>query len=256
MNDSILINNPNAARASKWFPYGSPAPGDRLRLFCIPHAGGGASAYRAWALAPPPGVAVYPIQLPGRESRFQETLFLDLRALLGELTADLGEFLDVPFAFFGHSMGAIITYEWARSTAGSEMRHLFVSGRRAPHLPNRGRPLYDLSDESLIEELRRMEGVPENILNNDEWRRTSLPILRADFTMMDTYSWAPAAPLSIPISAVGGTQDPNVAIDEIHGWSRHTPRFRMHLLPGGHFFLRDASAAVLDLVSRELMGRD
>jgi medium-chain acyl-[acyl-carrier-protein] hydrolase len=201
------------------------------------------------------GIAVYPLQLPGRESRFQEALFLDLRELIAELTADIGPFLDVPFALFGHSMGAIIAYEWARSMAKPEAAHLFVSGRRAPHLPNRGRPLYDLSDESLIDELRRMEGIPETILNNVEWRRTALPILRADFTMMDTYVWSAAAPLMIPISALGGTEDPYVSIDEVHGWSRHTQRFRMHLLPGGHFFLRDASAAVLDIVGRELTGR-
>ena len=86
----------------------------RLRLFCFPYAGGGASIYHPWSKRLSGDVEICPLYLPGRENRLREPCFKRLSSLVEELTDALTHFMDVPFAFFGHSMGALISFEVAR----------------------------------------------------------------------------------------------------------------------------------------------
>ena len=192
--------------ADRWLPYGVPKAKDKIRLFCFPHAGAGASAYFGWDTAIAPRIALYAVQLPGRESRFRESGFTNVAQLTDAIVTALRRYFDVPFAIFGHSVGALVGYEVARrlQQQGYVPQHVFVSGRRAPHLSNRSAPIHLLPDAPLINELRRLHGVPDGALANAEWRETAFPIIRADSALNDSYVWSNGTPLGSGITAIGG----------------------------------------------------
>ncbi|MDQ3805156.1 MAG: thioesterase II family protein [Acidobacteriota bacterium] len=242
---------------SGWIKSPKPNPAARLRLFCFPYAGGGALTYRSWPEALPADVEVCPVQLPGHESRLHEPAFNQLGPLVDALVPELLPLLDRPFAFFGHSMGAMIGFETARRLRAKKVvgpRHLFVSGRRAPHLPPKGeRRTYDLPEAEFIEELGRLNGTPREVLEHPELLELVLPILRADFSICQTYAYAPSEPLNIPITALGGADDHDVGRASLEEWREQTSDiFKLHMLPGDHFFIHSARARVCHLLSDEL----
>jgi len=188
------------------------------------------------------GVEVCAIQLPGRESRVSERAFTNLTALVEGLLRVLTPLLDRPFAFFGHSLGALASFETARALRrrGAPMpRHLFVSAFRAPHMPQRTRSLYALPDGEFAAELRKLGGTPDAIFEDLELRDLFLPLLRADFRVCDTYQHTQEEPFDVPLSAFGGTTDPRANAAEIAGWQVHTTGpFTHRIFDGGHFYLQ------------------
>jgi medium-chain acyl-[acyl-carrier-protein] hydrolase len=240
----------DAAKAGAWIAYHKPRPGARVRLYCFPYAGGAASIFRGWADALPAEIEVRPVQPPGRESRIREPAFTRVEPLVAAFLAGHGDDLGaMPAAFFGHSMGALLAYELARALRREGRPapvRLFVSARRAPHLPARERPIYALPEEEFRAELRELKGTPEEVLDHPELMELVGPLLRADFELIDTYEHAPGDPLGCPISAFGGIADATVSEEEMAGWRRHTAGpFRLRMLPGDHFFLHHGSRAEL-----------
>jgi medium-chain acyl-[acyl-carrier-protein] hydrolase len=231
-------------------------PNTRLRLFCFPFAGGGASIFREWSAEVPPGVEVCPVQLPGRESRWGEPPLTQLSALVETLANAFHPLLNIPFAFFGHSMGALISFELARRLrrdTGEIPAHLFVSGSRAPQIPDPSPPIRHLSDSEFVEELVRFNGLSEEVRRNTELMQMVLPILRADFTLYETYAYYPEEPLSCPISAYGGQQDSRVPHAHLAGWGAHTlGAFAFRGFPGDHFFISSARSLLLRDLSSKL----
>ncbi len=241
----------------RWLKLFQPRPGAALRLLCFPYAGGGASIYREWSAGLPGSVEVQAVQLPGRESRFREEPYRALGPLADETARVLAGRLEAPFAFFGHSMGAALAFEVTRRLrrAGHELPvHLFVSGRSAPRTPSDEDPIYDLPREEFFAELRRFEGTPEEVLQHEELMAMLEPVLRADFSVAETYEHVPdPEPLPVPITALGGVEDHEVPAENLDAWAEETSRaFERHLLPGGHFFLNQHRSAVLAIVGREL----
>lgn len=239
-----------------WLELPAPNPQARLRLFCFPYAGGGASIYRAWPRHLPPDVEVWAIQLPGRETRLFDTPFTRVDPLVRALHAALQPHLQRPFAFFGHSLGALLAFECARtlSAAGRVPAHLFVSGCRAPQLPPIGEPIHALPDRQFVHALRRLQGTPEEVLRNSELMDLLLPRLRADFALAETYAYVPGPALPCPISAYGGIADSEVTQADLAAWRQHTARgFSLHRLPGDHFFIHHNEAQLLHSLSSELM---
>jgi medium-chain acyl-[acyl-carrier-protein] hydrolase len=245
------------AGPTSWFLGREPGPLTRLRLFCFPYAGGGASVFRAWTALLPRDVEVVPIQMPGHETRLNEPLFSNFQPLVDALARDLDRWLDVPFAFFGHSMGAVIAFELARRLHASgrgDPVHLFLAGRRAPHLASDEEPLHDLPDAELLERVRALNGTPATVLEDRELIELLLPILRADFAICESYEYRAQGPrLQCPLSVFGGTEDPEVSRDDLLAWREHTQgRFRARLFPGDHFFLHTARAPLLAAIADEL----
>lgn len=244
------------ATAARWITRPRPAPRARLRLLCLPHAGGGASAFRGWADALPAEVEVCPVQLPGRENRIVEAPFDRMAPLIDALADVIDPFLSLPFALFGHSNGALIGFELARTLRARGRPgpvHLFASGRRAPDLPAPRPPTYQLPDDAFLDELRALDGLPAQILEHQELLSLLLPALRADVTMHDTYEFREQPPLAFPITAYGGLADPRVTRDELQAWSRHTTGpFVIRMFPGGHFYLQDDRPTVLRALSADL----
>jgi len=250
MVSSKLNTNP-------WTLSFNPNEQARLRLFCFPYAGGGASIYRQWPQALPKEVEICPITLPGREMRLREKSYTRLTPLVEALTEALEPSLDKPFAFFGHSMGGLIAFETARELRRqgyAEPLHLFISARPAPQISRADPPLSHLPDASFASELqRRYAGIPAAIFHDPELMALYLPILRADLELLETYSYSAEAPLDYPISTYGGMQDLMVTPDKITPWQKQTTReFNRALFPGNHFFLQSQQTQLLVTLARAL----
>ncbi|PSB03955.1 putative thioesterase [Merismopedia glauca CCAP 1448/3] len=228
----------------------------QIRLFCLPFAGKGASIYHNWYQDLPPEIAVHPIQLPGRENRLNEPLLTELPALIATLTEAIYPYLDRPFAFFGHSMGALISFELTRQIRrkyGLEPIHLFISGRLAPQRRRLRPPLHNLPEEAFIDKLRSFNGTPEAVLQNLDLMNLLIPILRADLGMCEKYTYQPEAPFNCPISCFGGLEDREAELEDLEGWKEHTSSsFHLRMLPGNHFFLLDTKQLVLSAVMADL----
>ena len=239
-----------------WFSSPKPNSSARLRLFCFPYAGGGAVIYRAWPEMLPPQIEISAAQLPGRGNRIREAPYTALMPLVEATCEAILPHLDRPFAFFGHSMGAMIAFELARhlrERGSPQPVHLFVSGRRAPQIPRAPRVRYDAPEPEFIEELRTLEGTPPEVLDHPELMQLMLPLLRADFSVVHTYAYTPAPPLDCPITAVGGLQDEEANREHLEAWREHTSTdFKVRMLQGGHFFLNTERALLLRMIAQEL----
>ncbi len=244
----------------RWVVCPKPRPDAKLRLICFSYAGGGASSFKDWADIAPEHIELCVVQLPGREDRLGEPLMHDMPTLVDTLTRELIAYTDRPFAFFGHSMGAIVGYEVAcrlRALGAAQPRHLFVSARAAPQLEKNSEPMRHLDDDLFIERLHQAYGaVPDAIRNSKELQAIFLPILRADVALLETHIDAAPDPLDYPITALGGAGDPAISAAMLAGWQeRTTARFAQREFPGDHFFIhagRDAvMAAIVDCLSTD-----
>jgi medium-chain acyl-[acyl-carrier-protein] hydrolase len=242
--------------AGAWFQNTHAGRRAELKMFCFPYAGGTASVYRNWAGLLAPTVQVIPVELPGRGSLLRELPFVSMPALIEALAEVIIPLLDKPFAFFGHSMGAVIAFELARHLHREYDRRpqaLFPSGRRAPQIPDTGPITYDLPKDEFVEELRRIGGTPKEVLEHVELLEIMIPLLRADFQLIQTYEYIACAPLQCPIIACGGLDDDEETCDLLSGWKEQTSfRFKLQMLAGDHFFLQSNETLLLKLLAREL----
>jgi surfactin synthase thioesterase subunit len=232
----------------------SPPRADaRVRLFCFPYAGGGATAFYPWLRLAPPWLQVLPVHLPGRENRHAEPPFTLMEALVADLARELRPNLDDSFAFFGHSLGALIAFELTLALDRAPS-HLFVSASRPPHLPRKTAALSQLPDADFLAAIqRRYQALPPAVVADAEMLQLFLPPLRADFTLFDTYAGSQSRQVSCPISAFGGEKDPEVSPEELSAWEQQTcSTFRARVFPGGHFYLRDQQSQVVTEIAATL----
>lgn len=248
-----------ASTTNLWVKCLCPNPQARLRLFCLPYAGGSASSFHTWINDLPKTLEVCAIALPGRGNRFTEPAFTRLSLLVEAIAIAIQPYLDKPFALFGHSMGGLVSFELARrlsQNASSPLVHLFVSGYRAPQLPAANPAIHVLPDHEFLQEIRRLNGTPKPLLENAEFMQLILPTLRADFTALETYVYTPGPPLSCPITTLGGLQDPEVSVDALEAWREQTSAtFSLQMLPGDHFFLHTSQSRLLQLIGQEMLAR-
>lgn len=242
--------------SKSWMICPQPNGRAKLRLFCFHHAGGGAWNYRTWPDQLPASIELCAVELPGRGFRLTETPFTHLDALVRPLADALMPYFDKPFVFFGHSMGGLVSFEltrFLRRNFSLKPRHLFISGHRAPQLPDHDPPLHQLPEPQFLEELRTLEGTPEAVLENAELMQLLLPTLRADFRVVETYTYTPELPFNFPITAFGGWQDRKVSYDELNAWQAQTQAgFSLQMFPGNHFFLHAAQSDLLQYLSQDL----
>ncbi len=228
----------------------------KMRLFCFGYAGGGASIFRSWKAGLPTGVDVCAVQLPGRENRITESLISDIDELTPLVCDALLPYCDLPFAFFGHSTGALVAFELSRELRRREALlplHLLISGSRPPHIPE-PKPLNRLPKEDFLRELRRFGGTPEAVLQSEELMQMYIPILRADLALEEEYCHKVESPLQIPISAFGGTRDREASPEVLEAWGSHTSQsFALEMFEGDHFFLNSAQSLLLRSISRILL---
>jgi medium-chain acyl-[acyl-carrier-protein] hydrolase len=210
--------------------------------------------YHHWSSRLPKTIEVCAIQCPGRESRIGEPTYSDLSVLASAIAEVVAPLLDLPYAVFGHSLGALVAFEFARHVSagyGGGLRHLFPAACRPPHLPPRNQVPHSVPDSELVMELRRLGGTPSAVLESDALLALTLPVLRADLRLYELYRAKGLLP--IPITAFCGTADPEVLPGEMREWAGcTTSAFRLRLLDGGHFFVNTAFEALLAAMAEEL----
>ncbi len=258
---------------SQWFVRQSNVK-HRLRLFCFSYAGGNATIYHPWQQAFHPGVEICAVQLPGRGRRMAQPPYTEFTRLV----EDLGQLIveenkeenkdenkqertqktPLPFAFFGHSLGALLGFELARYFQRHHLplpQHLFVSGCNAPQQRNPPQGMHLMPDHELIESLRRYNGTPSEILANRELMALVLPTIRADFRMVEEYTYCPAPPLPIPITVLAGRKDEHSSPAQAQAWQHETRApCELHWFEGDHFFIHPEIAEVRRLVESSLQG--
>ncbi len=241
---------------NSWLTCPRPNPQAPLRLFCFPYSGAGASIFYKWPAILPSTIEVCPVQLPGRESRLGEPPFTRLQPLIEAASEALLPHFDKPFAFFGHSLGALVSFELARRLRredGPRPLHLFVSSHSAPQIPDCEPPIHDLPESEFVDRIRSLNGMPEKVLENQELMELLVPILRADFSVCETYVYQDDKPLNCPMRALGGLYDNYVSRSDLEAWREHTSgSFSVRMFPGGHFYMNQERQLLLRTVAQEL----
>jgi medium-chain acyl-[acyl-carrier-protein] hydrolase len=242
---------------SNWISSPKINPHARVRLFCFPYSGASASTYYPWIDILPPSIEVIPLQLPGRGNRVSEKPFTDIKNLIQVLENVLFDSLsEKPFAFFGHSMGALVAYELSKQLEKNHQLSpliLFVSGHNAPHIPDRADPIHHLEESDFLDRIRKLNGTPDEVLRDKELVNLLLPILRADFKLSETYEWKLGKILSCPIIACGGLQDEYLDKNGLDAWGELTEYgSSIRFFPGDHFYINQNRHSLLQVIAQEL----
>ena len=243
-----------------WCTVRKPNPSATMKLFCFPYAGAGPSIFYGWHSMLPADIEICAIQLPGRANRMRERPFNRVPELIAKLAPALCPLLDRPFAFFGHSMGAILSFEtarWLRRNRQVLPGMLLVSGRRAPQIPNTDPFLHTMGDDEFLDAIRELDGTPAEVMKDADLMRLILPVLRADFELCETYEYTNSGPLRCPIAAFAGKADKEEPLASMAPWRAQTEDlFVLHAIDGGHFFIHSNERELLDLLHVTLLGKD
>jgi len=246
----------NDKSSNKWFLFPRPNPAATLRLFCFHYAGGSAQVFHGWPGHLPPSVEMGAIQLPGRGHRLGEPQVGRLLSLSRIVAQELLPYMDKPFVFFGHSMGALLCFETARILRLENRRqpiHLFVSATEAPHRRSKEELLFSLPKSALVKKLREFNGTPLEVLQNDELLDLMLPTIRADFELCETYEYHPKSPLECPMTIYGGLEDQAVEAERLAAWSEMTVgASEVRMFPGGHFYINSSQSIFLQAFAGDL----
>ena len=231
-----------------------PSPGARLRLVCFHHAGGAASTFSTWASTLEPDIAVLPVQLPARERRVHEPCPGDLATLVAALDEALDETLSEPYAMYGHSMGALIAYSLVRRRyeAGRTLPvRLLLGAYPAVHLAPPLEQVLGLDDDRMVRWLCTVGGMSPTVARYPDWTRAAVRLFRDDLRLCSTARHpADDIPLPLPIDVLTGADDPLMTSDKANAWARYTTvGCQVHVVPGGHLFVRDAAHALPALLS-------
>jgi surfactin synthase thioesterase subunit len=245
---TIEATAPVRTGRAAYLPVPPPAD-DRLRLFCIPYAGGSASAFARWQARLGDGVAVLPVQLPGRGRRVGEDRFRRIDRLVAELDEHLDQAMRQPFALYGHSMGALIAYRLTlhRLERGSSLpQRLMVGACIAPHRRSGVTATATMTDDQLAGWMVAIGGMSPELLGYPKWVRQAVDLLRDDLLLYGSHVPALETPLPVPLDVFAGATDPLLPVEEADHWGRHTSAGSdVHVVPGGHFFLQDSEEPFL-----------
>ncbi|MET7422810.1 alpha/beta fold hydrolase [Dactylosporangium sp. NPDC005555] len=243
------------AAKSMWIQRFHGAAEGGARLVCFPYAGGSATYYFPLSAALAPDVEVLAVQYPGRQERRRERRVDNVPDLAAGVADALLDHSDRPFAFFGHSMGAVVAFETARRLQSAGLRtpvHLFASGRRAPSCRRSDR-IHQRDDAGIVAELLRMGATSPQLLQDEEVRASIVATVRADYRAIETYTAEPGATVRCPVTVLVGDADPQTSVDEAAAWRHHTAGpCDVKVFPGGHFYLNTARAEVIDTIRSTL----
>ena len=231
-----------------------------LRLFCFPYAGGHAGVFTPWQAALEPHVEICGVQLPGRGSRIREPCITEFAPLVEQIAGAIAESADGrPFAFFGHSLGALLAFETAR--LGVRLGHpapirLFLSGSESAACRPPSKPLHLLPDDQFLLELRNLNGTPAEVLRNREIMVFLMKVLRADFALVHDYRYRSGPRLTMPISVLAGRSDHHGGGSDVGKWADETTaETSVHWFDGDHFFINSHQQEVIARVREDMLSQ-
>lgn len=228
-----------------------------FHLFCFPYAGGSAEIFRHWQRHFPAEIDICLVHLPGRGRRSAQAPFTKLGPLVERIADVIANEARQPFAFYGHSMGALISFELARELRrrrANVPRHLFLSGRQAPTAPRFEGSTFDLPLDQFIAAVKKLNGTPHELLDDCELRELFLPLLRADFEIVDTYVYQSEEPLSCPITVYGGLRDDYVSLERMREWQKQTvATCKAKMFAGDHFFIQHPTNNFLGVLRLDVL---
>jgi surfactin synthase thioesterase subunit len=241
------------SQLSRWFGRHERNPAARVTLFCLPFSGSGASAYNSWKRLFPPEVEVCPVHLPGRDERLNE----DPDLSPASVARVLAERIDLPFAVYGHSMGARLGFEVLRSLRDcgrpAPLR-CYAAASPPPDVADAFPACVELPDDAFLEFLIQTIDAPSSLRDEPELREIFLPLLRHDLRWCRDYRYDAGLPLDTTVVALAGRSDVTASPEVMAGWSRHGDQFRMLTLAGGHFFLKTAESELTTWLAQDLLG--
>lgn len=243
--------------ANRWIQIYARKPAAKARLICFHHTGGSAQFYRGWDKYLPANIELCAVQFPGRGARMDEEPITRLHEMVAQVHANLSPLMDKPCLFLGNSFGCIVAYVWIRhlrKIGGPLPRHFFVLACIAPHLEapdlSFGGEKGGLSLDSIQ---KAYGGLPDILLKDAQFAEMMARIFLADLEMIRSSRYEPEAPLPVPISAYGGSEDVRVNEASLKEWAKHTTReFRSMTFPGAHFFLEKSIEPFMKEFNREL----
>lgn len=243
-------------QANQVFIVPQPRPKAELRLFCFPCAGGSAYSYQPWLSHFGPRVELVLVELKGRGVRINEPPHQDMQSLIDEFMLHRDVFTACPFMFFGHSMGALISYALCCELKQQGLAlpvQMLVSACRAPHLPALQPQLHRLPQADFFQMLQQLNGTPAEVLANKELMELFEPVLRADFNIASTYQ-AQAVQMPFAFSVLYGDRDHSLRLPQLEAWQELSSQHCvMTQLPGDHFFIRQSSALVINWIEQQIL---
>lgn len=242
----------------KWFINPKPRPNAQLRLICFPYAGGNAATFNQWPEQLYTNIEVIAVQPPGRAARMGEAPIETMAEMMASQMQFFPDLLDKPYVLFGHSLGSRLAFETLLACHRDNLPlplHFIASGGRGPHLADNDDNTVDLDDAAFIAKLRELEGTPDEVLNNAELMELLLPLLRADFGMSERYLYQGDQQFDVPLSIFGGMDDHGVSQERLLSWQKHfTTEGKLHMFPGGHFFLESQPRLVTEKINQIVRG--
>ena len=237
---------------SKVFIRPRPRLNPKVRLFCFPFAGGGVNTYMPWVELMHCDVELVLVQLPGRGSRMLESAHDDMESVINELMQEADFITKIPYIFFGHSLGSRVAFELACTLQSHNMplpQYFIASGSRPPHLDVEEKEIYKLPEPEFLQELKELNGTPQEILANEELMQILIPLLRADFKIADTYRATKTA-MPFPMLVLHGKEDIEITLSQLFKWSElSNVNCNLVEINGDHFFIHEYSHDVVEQVS-------
>lgn len=231
----------------------------KIKLYCFPYAGGSASSiYSKWSEGLSHHIEVIPVELSGRGSRINDSLFDNLMDSVNDIFRLIEKDIvkGIPYAIFGHSMGSIIAFEVYHKIKACnyiEPVHMFLSAKLPPHFNHEESPLHMLPDKSFLDEIIKIGGTPEEILLYPELLEIFLPILRADFKAIETYEYMERGQRIECNSTILFGKDDSQPNDGMQEWRRYTKgEISFIEISGGHFFITEQVSKVLKIVNQTM----
>jgi surfactin synthase thioesterase subunit len=230
----------------------------KTKLFCLPFAGGNKYSYRVFQENAPASLSIVPLEYPGRGARIREPFIKDMQRLVNDMYNQLRSQVNPqPYAIYGHSMGGVVAYMLCRKIFADGSFpppvHLFVTGTLSPADQKDNKQRHLLSKKDFIEEMRDLDGCPEEILLNEELLSFFEPILRVDFETIETFHYRQQPPIDIPLTVMTGTQE-DFDPEDIQLWQQETTQpVEFYQFEGKHFFIFQHTRAVLRIISEKLL---
>jgi medium-chain acyl-[acyl-carrier-protein] hydrolase len=235
---------------------------NKLRLFCLPYAGGSAALYFKWKKYLPNFIELCPIELAGRGGRFKEACYETLLDAVDDVCNQVKKYLDErPYALFGHSMGSLIVYELYYKLKEDHQQlpcHIFFSGGAPPHIRKDKPMVHTLPDGQFKEAIMKLGGMSEELFEDEELAKIFIPLLRADYRILETYQYIERTErIECDLTLLGGKEDPEVLIEDLSQWGRYTKgKSELYEFEGGHFFVHKILSKIVKIVIDKLMDNE